>query len=219
MPCDDPRMESIAEGIHHLDDVVGGPTLLVAADRVTLVDTGLPGSEEAIFAILESLGRRPDEVRVVLITHSDPDHVGALPTIVDRIGAKVYAGEREADIVEGKAPNRSGDTYAGVPVERRLADGETISLHGGIQVVATFGHTLGHVAYYLPREGVLLAGDCVNNVQGLAGSMPQYTADAEQARRAVRRIAELRPGTICFGHGPSIVGNAAAQLEALAETI
>jgi hypothetical protein len=35
----------------------------------------------------------------------------------------------------------------------------------------------------------------------------------------VRRIAELRPGTICFGHGPSIVGNAAEQLEALAASI
>ena len=212
-------METVAEGIVHLDDVVGGPTLLLAADRVTLVDTGLPGSERAILAQLAALGRRPGEVKVVLITHSDPDHVGALAAIVEATGAGVYAGEREADVIEGKAPNRGGDTYQGVPVERRLADGETISLHGGIQVVATFGHTLGHVAYYLPREGVLLAGDCVNNVEGLAGSMPQYTADAGLARKAVKRLAELRPGTICFGHGPSIVGNAAAQLEALAAAI
>jgi glyoxylase-like metal-dependent hydrolase (beta-lactamase superfamily II) len=212
-------METIAEGIYHLDEVVGGPTLLVAPDRITLVDTGLPGSDETIFETLDSLGRQPDEIKVVLITHSDPDHVGGLAAIVDATGAKVYAGEREADIVEGKALNRAGDASAGTPVERRLADGETLALHGGIQVVATFGHTLGHVAYYLPREGVLLAGDCLNNVEGLAGSMPQYTADAEQARQAVRRVAELRPGTICFGHGPSIVGNAADRLEALAAEI
>jgi glyoxylase-like metal-dependent hydrolase (beta-lactamase superfamily II) len=212
-------METIAEGIYHLDELVGGPTLLVAPDRVTLVDTGLPGSEEAILAAITSLGRRPEDLKVVLITHPDPDHVGALGALVEATGAKVYAGENEADVVEGKAPNRAGDTYAGVPVERRLPDGETLPLHGGIRVVATFGHTLGHVSYYLPREGLLIAGDCVNNVEGLAGSMPQYTADAEQAREAVRRIAELRPGTICFGHGPSIVGNAAAQLEELAARI
>jgi glyoxylase-like metal-dependent hydrolase (beta-lactamase superfamily II) len=212
-------VEAIAEGIHHLDDVVGGPTLLVTGDRVTLVDTGLPGSERQIFQTLESLGRRLEDLKLVLVTHADPDHVGALRAIVDATGASVYAGEREADVVEGKTPNRAGDTYAGVPVERRLADGETLPLHGGIQVVETSGHTLGHVAYYLRREGVLLAGDCVNNVEGLAGSMPQYTADAELAREAVRRIAKLRPGTICFGHGPSIVGNAADRLEELAATI
>src|SRR5689334_987966 len=117
-------MEAIAEGIHHLDEVVGGPTLLVAPDRITLVDTGVPGSEEQIFAAIDSLGRSRDDLKIVLITHADPDHVGALPAIVEETGAKVYAGEHEADVVEGRAPNRAGDTYAGVPVDRRLADGE-----------------------------------------------------------------------------------------------
>src|SRR5437762_8085898 len=137
-------METIAEGIYHLDDVVGGPTLLVADDRITLVDTGLPGSEETIFATVEGLGRRRDEITIVLITHADRDHVGALPAIVEATGAKVFAPEGEADIVEGKAPSRTGDVLPGVPVERRLRDAETLSAHGGIQVVATPGHTLGH---------------------------------------------------------------------------
>jgi glyoxylase-like metal-dependent hydrolase (beta-lactamase superfamily II) len=209
-------METIAEGIYHLDDVVGGPTLLVAADRITLIDTGLPGSEGAIFGALESLSRSPADIKLVLITHADGDHIGALHAIVEASGAKVYAPDEEADIVEGNAPTRRGDTVPGVRVERRLRDGESLSLHGGIHVVATHGHSPGHVSYYLPREGLLVAGDCVVNVQGLAGSIPEYTSDPEQARQAVRRIAELRPGTICFGHGPSIVGNAADQLEALA---
>ena len=154
-----------------------------------------------------------------LITHADGDHIGALAAIVEASGAKVYAPEGEADIVEGQAPTRAGDTLPGASVERRLRDGDTLSFHGGIQVIGTVGHSPGHVSYYLPREGLLVAGDCVNNVNGLAGSMPQYTSDPEQARKAVRRIAQLRPGTICFGHGPSIVGNAAAQLDALAASI
>src|ERR1043166_7403250 len=106
-------METIAEGIYHLDDVVGGPTLLVAADRVTLIDVGLPGSEQEIFATLASLGRRPEDVKLVLITHADGDHIGALAAIVEASGAKVYAPEGEADIVEGQAPTRAGDTLPG----------------------------------------------------------------------------------------------------------
>jgi glyoxylase-like metal-dependent hydrolase (beta-lactamase superfamily II) len=214
-----PAMETVAEGIYHLDEIVGGPTLLVGPDRITLIDAGLPGSEEAIFSAIDSLGRRPGDIKVVLITHADGDHIGALHAIVEASGAKVYAPGEEADIVEGNAPTRGGDVMPGAPVERRLRDGETLPLHGGIQVVATHGHSPGHVSYYLPREGLLVAGDCIVNVEGLAGSLPQYTSDTEQARQAVRRIAELRPGTICFGHGPSIVGNAAEQLEALAASI
>jgi glyoxylase-like metal-dependent hydrolase (beta-lactamase superfamily II) len=212
-------MEAIPGGIYHLDELVGGPTLLVDADSLTLVDAGLPDVEESIFAAIESLGRTRDELRRVLITHADPDHVGSLPAIVAATGAAVYAGEGEAPVVEGKQPSRSGQTFPSVPVERRLAPGETMPLHGGIEVVATFGHTLGHVSYYLPAAGVLLAGDCLVNVDGLAGSMPQYTADAGQAREAVKALAALCPRTICFGHGPSIVGDAAEQLRALAATI
>ena len=209
-------METIADGIYHLDELVGGPTLLLAPEYVTVVDTGLPDAADSIFAAIESLGRTRDELRNVLITHADPDHVGSLPAIVAATGAAVWAGEREGDVVEGARPSRSGQLFPAVPVDRRLADGDTVPLHGGIRVVATFGHTLGHVSYLLPADGVLLTGDCLNNVEGLAGSMPQYTADPEQAREAVRIVAALRPRTVCFGHGPSIVGDAAGRLEALA---
>jgi glyoxylase-like metal-dependent hydrolase (beta-lactamase superfamily II) len=212
-------VETVAEGIYHLDELVGGPTLLVGSDRVTLIDTGLPGSEDEIFDALESLGRQPEDVKLVLVTHTDSDHVGALRAVVEASGAKVFAPEGEAEIVEGNAPTRNGNVLPGVPVDRRLRGGETLALHGGIRVVATHGHSPGHISYYLPREGLLVAGDCVVNVDGLAGSIPQYTWDAEQARLAVKRIAELRPGTICFGHGPSIVGNAADGLDALAASL
>ena len=145
-----------------------------------------------------------------------PDHVGGLAALVEATGARVYASEHEANVIEGSAPSRRGETRAWGAVDERVQPGETLPFHGGIEVLDTAGHTLGHVAYFLRRDGVLIAGDCVNNREGLAGSPPELTADAEQARAAVHAIAALEPQTICFGHGPSLVGNAGDALGELA---
>ncbi|HEY1369832.1 MAG TPA: MBL fold metallo-hydrolase [Gaiellaceae bacterium] len=212
-------MEHITDSIHHLPDVMGGPTLLVDEDEVVVIDTGVPGAEADILAALTELGREPQEVRHVLITHADGDHVGGLAALVAATGARVYASEHEADVIEGRAPARSGETREWGRVDERVRPGEKVSVHGGVEVVDTAGHTLGHVAYFLPREGVLVAGDCVNNREGLAGSPPQLTADADQARKAVRTIAVLAPRTLCMGHGPSLVGDAAEQLAELDRTL
>jgi glyoxylase-like metal-dependent hydrolase (beta-lactamase superfamily II) len=212
-------MEHISDSIHHLPDVVGGPTLLLGEDGVVVVDTGVPGAEADILAALAELGRDPNEVRHVLITHADGDHVGGLAALVAATGARVYASEHEADVIEGRAPARNGETRESGRVDQRVRPGETLSLHGGIEVVDTAGHTLGHVAYFLPGDGVLVAGDCVNNSDGLVASPPRLTADEDKARVAVRTIAALRPRTLCMGHGPSLVGDAAERLAELDDSI
>jgi glyoxylase-like metal-dependent hydrolase (beta-lactamase superfamily II) len=164
---------------------------------------------------LAELGRGPDEVRDIVITHADGDHIGGLSALVDQCGATVWAGEAEADVIEGLAPHRNGEIARSGTVDRRFRPGETIPVHDGIQTVDTHGHTAGHVAYHLPDEQVLIAGDCLNNRSGLSGSAPEYTADPVEARKAVRAVAALRPDIVVFGHGPSIVGDAARQLDEL----
>jgi glyoxylase-like metal-dependent hydrolase (beta-lactamase superfamily II) len=207
-------VERIGDSIVHLPEVIGGPTILLG-DSVTVVDTGVPGSEDAILDALEAQGRRPEDVSDIVITHADGDHVGGLAALVERTGATVWAGSHEADVTEGLKPGRGGDVKQSGRVDRRFEPGDTLPLAGGIEVVDTRGHTAGHVALFLPGERILIAGDCIGNREGLSGSPPQLTADAAQAREAVRTVAALRPDTIIFGHGPSIVGGAAEQLDAL----
>jgi len=207
-------VENVSESVHHLPEIVGGPTILLG-ETVTIVDTGVPGSEDAILAAVEELGRSPDEVSDIVITHADGDHVGSLAALVERTGATVWAGTDEADVIEGKAARRSGDVVASGSVDRRFAPGETLAVHGGIETVASHGHTAGHISLFLPGERTLIVGDALNNREGLTGSSPQHTADAAEARESVTALAALQPESIVFGHGPSIVGGAAGQLEEL----
>jgi glyoxylase-like metal-dependent hydrolase (beta-lactamase superfamily II) len=207
-------VEKVNESVHHLPEIVGGPTILLG-ESVTIVDTGVPGSEDAILAAVEELGRSPDDVADIVITHADGDHVGSLAALVARTGATVWAGTTEADVIEGRTPGRAGKLNQSGSVDRRFAPGETLPIHGGIESVASHGHTTGHLSLFLPEESVLIAGDALNNREGLSGSSPEHTADSAEARDAVRTLAALRPESIVFGHGPSIVGGAAEQLQEL----
>lgn len=208
-------MERISGSVYHLPEIVGGPSILLG-ETVTIVDTGVPGSEGAILDAVRELGRAEQDVADIVVTHADGDHVGSLAALVQRTGATVWASEHEADVIEGAAPSRSGNVGRSGAVDRRFRPGETLLLHGGIETVPTEGHTAGHTSLFLPGERILIAGDALNNVDGLAGSRPEYTADPARAREAVRTLARLRPDSIVFGHGPSIVGGAAGRLEQLA---
>ena len=104
-------------------------------------------------------------------------------------------------------------------VDRRFRPGDTLPLNGGIETVPSHGHTAGHVSLFLPGERILIVGDALNNREELTGSSPQNTADPELARQAVGTLAKLRPESIVFGHGPSLVGGAADRLDALAASL
>jgi len=210
----------ITDTIYQVDDVMGGPTLLVGDDYLTLVDTGVPNSEGKIFALIESLGRKPGDLKHVLITHSDGDHIGSLPALIEAVGAGVYAQAFEAEVIEGKRKSRGGQIVAKpVGVSQVVKEGDVLPLHGGIRVVETFGHTVGHVSYYLIAPRLLICGDCMANTEGLSGSPPQYTYDKAQAAASVKKLAALSPDSLVFGHGAPIVGGAAEKLKVLAETL
>ena len=210
----------ITKTVYQVEDVTGNPSVIVGDGYLTLVDAGLPDTEAKILGLIETLGRKPTDVKHILITHSDRDHIGALPALVAATGARVYAQQDEAEIIGGKRKTRGGQVVeTPVKVDQVVKEGDVLPLHGGIRVVETFGHTLGHVCYYFLAERLLFTGDCMTNTNGLTGSLPQYTANADLANATVRKIAALAPDSLAFGHGPAIVGGAAAQLKALADSI
>ena len=152
--------------------------VLVRGGQAAVVDTGVAGSADAIGKVLDSAGPGWAGVRHVVLTHKHPDHAGSVGDVLDRAEKAVgYVGA--ADLDEVDAPRRL----------RPLADGDDVF---GLRIVATPGHTAGHMAVYDTGSRVLVAGDALNNTDGLAGSNPQFTEDEAEAARSVRRLAELR---------------------------
>ncbi len=176
--------------------------VLVRGGEAAVVDTGVSGSADAIGAVLDTAGPGWAGVRHVVLTHKHPDHVGSLSEVLARAtSATGYVGAADLDAVTSPRPLRP------------LDDGDEVL---GLTVVATPGHTPGHICVFDPGTGILVAGDALNNRDGLAGSDPQFTADPAAAEASVRTLAALPVRTILFGHGEPLTTDAAAALRRLA---
>ena len=92
-------------------------------------------------------------------------------------------------------------TRRAVTVHHRVSDAETLPIAGGIQVIATPGHTPDHVCYFWERERVLFAGDLLNNRSGLSLTPDRITWNMATAHASARRVLQLDPAVICTGHG------------------
>ncbi|HEX2864079.1 MAG TPA: MBL fold metallo-hydrolase [Deinococcales bacterium] len=202
------------------------PVILHQDGGVTLVDTGTPGSLPAIRDELNAAGRDLRDVRTVLITHHDPDHIGSLADVVEASGAQVLSDPREIPYVEGTLPPQKvivmDPRFGPVQhhkVSRALQPGEVLPVAGGVRAVPTPGHTFGHTAYFLERGGILLTGDSFSVDAGagrLLGPAPHVTPDLGPAHRSLRVMAELPVQAILGYHGGLLARDAREQLAQLA---
>lgn len=182
--------------------------LLVRGGEVAVVDTGVAGSADAIGAGLTAAGSSWSAVRHVVLTHKHPDHAGGLPGIAPQVpDAALYAGAEDLAAIDA----------AGRAI-RPLAGGQEVF---GLQIVATPGHTAGHVSVFDPGTGVLVAGDALRTSgEGLVGPDPQYTENQPRAAASVRALAALDGVRVILpGHGDPMTQGAAEALTKLAASV
>ena len=231
-------MRQIVPGVYTFTGLLLGRVYLIDdPDGLTIVDAGIAPAAPRIIRQLAAAGHRPSDVRRILITHGHPDHVGGLPKLQALTGAPVFTSARERPIVEGKAPVErvpedkvtgiarlmrpgSATFLPGTPVARELADGEILpEVMGGLQVCATPGHTSGHIAFWQPERRILFCGDVLLRLPRLGLPFRAFTVDMEEDKRSIRRVAELRPAVVCFGHGRPLTERAAERLRAFAASV
>jgi glyoxylase-like metal-dependent hydrolase (beta-lactamase superfamily II) len=191
-----------------------------------LVDTGLPGKAGRLAQALRPMGSAVKEIRHVLVTHHHVDHTGSLAALCRETDATVYCSPVDAPIVRGdRMPpklNRAkvSGRVLGPAIERlgpkraephtidhALADGETLPIAGGMRVIATPGHTAGHVSFLLDRDGgILVAGDAAG-ARGTKAGPPvgaifgMATEDIAEAVRSFQKLATFDFEAALTGHG------------------
>lgn len=186
------------------------PVAVETRPGLLLVDVGLPGGAEQLSVHLADLGFEWDDVWAVLLTHHDGDHVGALPEVLDRTDAIVFAHVEESPYIDGSEEPLKGGESVGVPVDVELRDGVAFRTAAGpMQVVGTPGHTPGHVSLYFTETGLLVSGDALTAPEeALAGPSEQFTLDVDEAASSVGRLADLDvDGVVCY-HGGYVEGGA-----------
>jgi glyoxylase-like metal-dependent hydrolase (beta-lactamase superfamily II) len=199
-------------------------------DGLTLVDTMLPRSSKAILGAAERLGA--PIVRIAL-THAHGDHVGSLDDLAAALpGVEVLISARDARLLAkdmsldpGEPDDKLRGGYPGAKTRptRTFEPGDTI---GSLEVVASPGHTPGHVSFLDRRDGTLLAGDAYSTLGGTATPArpnPRFplvyfaTWHRPTALESARALRALDPERLAPGHGPIVDAPGAAMDKAIAK--
>ncbi len=228
-------MNKINDGVYSITGYTRA-YLIDGDDGVTLIDTGLPKKEGAVYEGLASIGRTVADLKAIVITHGHTDHFGSAAVIKAESDAHLVCSEIDAPVVRGEQPTplppisdkvtflkpilKRLPSPTGVPVDEEASGDDRISVAPDLQTIQTPGHTPGHMSLLLERSGgILFVGDAATaDKSGVVGrgwmNMKTDTFDA-----SLRKIASLGFETAYFGHSKPIVSGASSAFERFVETI
>jgi glyoxylase-like metal-dependent hydrolase (beta-lactamase superfamily II) len=220
--------EPIAPGVYRLDVLpirnAVTVTLLENDDGWTLVDTGMQGSEESVQDGLRALGSGPEDLKRIFLTHQHDDHSGGLKALLKWAPhVEVGASEHEAAVVSGRRGYDASSNRVmrymsrnaeppGVPVPKVLQEGDLVS---GFRIIATPGHTKGHVSLLRDADGLLLTADAFGRLplsRLRVGVIKAFCTDPKEAKRSAQKLLAEDIDTAVPVHGPVLRDGAKDRL-------
>lgn len=217
--------------------------LVVAPEGVTVIDAGLSGHWRDLVAELTSLGRSLDDVRGVVLTHGDTDHVGFAERLRRERGVPVYV--HAADAARARGEEKSSPAWGGMKLGAtarflgysavkgglrtrfltevvEMHDGDVLDLPGSPRVIGMPGHSPGSVAIHVPLADAVFVGDALTTRHVLTGTHgPQpapFTDDPARALESLGALAALEgldATWVLPGHGEPWDGGVAAAVRAV----
>jgi glyoxylase-like metal-dependent hydrolase (beta-lactamase superfamily II) len=223
-------VEEVADGVFFCRGTEVNWYLIRDGAGVTLIDTGYPGDVDRVEESVRAIGRAPQDVQAVLLTHAHVDHMGAANRFSNTYGAKVYTDATEVrhahreyleqanalDVAKnlwrpGVWPWLRRVMRVGVLNKVSIPSAEPFPNDGALDLpgrpipVPTRGHTSGHTAYLLPNAGAIATGDELVTAHAVLRRkgpqvLPAFFNHGDQ-RAAIGVLEDLDADLILPGHG------------------
>ncbi|MFN3852603.1 MAG: MBL fold metallo-hydrolase [Spirosomataceae bacterium] len=211
-------MKEIAKNVYQISLLPRNSINCYVIDDI-LIDAGIRSSGNII---LKSIKQK--KITKHALTHAHADHQGSSSTICKTLNIPLWTSELEKENAEsGKViyeyPN-SKNLIArfqqrfwageGQKVSHLLKEGDAV---GSFTVIETPGHSRGHISFFREKDRVLIVGDTMVNmnllttVVGLDEPPTLFTTDKEVNKESIKKLFDLKPKVLCFGHGPVLVDN------------
>lgn len=232
----------LAPHLHRIGNDIVAAYLVVTPEGITVIDAGLPGHWGDLERELAAIGRPMGDIRGLVLTHGDSDHIGFAERLRREHGVPVYVHAADAERAKGgdkpktsMGPMRLGPTlgFFGYALRKRgmratyltevvaVADGEVLDLPGSPRVIGMPGHSPGSIAVHVPVAEAVFVGDALTTrhvLTGRAGLQPApFTDEPAVALDSLDRLAGLDAVWVLPGHGAPWKGrpaDVAAQVRA-----
>jgi hydroxyacylglutathione hydrolase len=220
----------LKHGIHKFEGMTGVNCYWTTSNEgVAVIDTANPKSEVKILDQLKAAGKNAGDVKWIIITHADIDHLGSAAELKHLTGAKIAIHVSDAAILKGQEPMKEARgffkfifkimtgffKFHTTEPDILLKDGDEVA---GFKVLHTPGHTKGSIMLFKPNQ-VLITGDtllCDRHAQP-RGPIKLFTPNMDQAWNSIRKLHDLNFEMMLPGHGKPILENAGEKVRALME--
>jgi glyoxylase-like metal-dependent hydrolase (beta-lactamase superfamily II) len=230
----------IAPSLHRIGNDIVAVYLVDTPDGVTVIDAGLPGFWRDLRTELGIMGRTVEDVRGVILTHGDSDHIGFAERLRRDHGVPVYVHAADADRAKGgPKPANGKQTMKPAPLlgfigyslrkgglrARHLTevvevhDGDVLDLPGSPRIIGLPGHSAGSIAIHIPAVDAVFVGDGLTTrhvLTGATGPQPApFTDEPEQAIASLRALLPTGATWVLPGHGAPWGGGVEAAVAAV----
>ena len=228
----------LAPALHRIGNDIVAVYLIDTPEGVTIIDAGLAGHWSELLAELTTMGRTLSDVKGLILTHGDSDHLGFAERLRRDHGVPVYVHPADADRAKGGPKPSAGKqrmklgallgfigyslrkggakvTYLTEVVE--VHDGDVLDLPGKPRIIGLPGHSEGSIAIHSPAVDAVFVGDGLATRHVLTGKTgPQPAPFTDEPERAIASLAALPEATwVLPGHGAPFSGGTAAAVAAL----
>ena len=214
-------MSRIAPGITLVaGSKISNSFIVEGDDGLTLVDVGTGKAVGEVLRAIDSLGRKPADVRRIVVTHAHPDHVQGVPELREKTDATVLIHHADAAwLPNGRVPSdgRSGlgarnfDRLASAhwtpfKADETVDDGALIE-GAGLRVIHTPGHSPGHIVLLHEPTRTVLVGDAVFHNNKIDLGPAGFAADPDSRGSGAARIP-TDIAAVGFAHGKPLTDGA-----------
>ena len=216
----------LAPHLHRLGNDIVASYLIEVPEGITLIDAGLPGHWNDLKAELAAIGRPMSDIRGLVLTHGDGDHIGFAERLRRETGVPVFIHAADAHRVRtgekpktAMGPARLGPTLGFFAYGIRknalrthhvsevveVADGDVLDLPGAPMIIEMPGHSPGSIAVHVPVADAVFVGDALTTrhvLTGKVGAQPApFTDEPDTALASLDRLAGVSASWVLPGHG------------------
>jgi glyoxylase-like metal-dependent hydrolase (beta-lactamase superfamily II) len=223
--------------LHRIGNDIVAVYLIDTDEGVTLVDAGLAGHWGELTTELAGMGKSLGDIRGVILTHGDTDHIGFAERLRREQGVPIYVHAADAARARGEVKTKPSwgkvnigavtrffwyaSTHGGMRTTYltdvvEIHEGQVLDLPGAPQIIGLPGHSPGSIAVYSPIADAVFVGDGLTTrhvLTGKGGPQPApFTDDPQEAIASLRQLERVNATWVLPGHGTPWNGGVAEAI-------